>query len=149
MQWKIWPWRDRRLAKLLKNSNFPVSFFKWDGLVSFKFHSIFLRQHNIPPIFCSTTIVQVQWPWMSFIRLNWCHNTGVQLVIICIFMESCSLYHTSILFKGYRSITTSQVALECAKYLQLSDSGCRKSEILTHIAASVFRVFLKTLSPVS
>ena len=41
----------------------------------------------------------------------------------------------------------SQVALECAKYLQLSDSGWHKSEILTHNAAKVFRVFLKTLSP--
>ena len=49
----------------------------------------------------------------------------------------------------YRSITLSQVDLECAKYLQLSDSGWQKSDILTHNAASAFRVFLKTLSPVT
>ena len=43
----------------------------------------------------------------------------------------------------------SQVTLDCAKYLQLSDSGWHKSEILTHDATRVFRVFLKTLSPVT
>ena len=43
----------------------------------------------------------------------------------------------------------SQVALECANYLQVRDSGWHKSEILTHNAASVFRVFLKTLPPVT
>ena len=120
-------------------------FFKWDGLVSLKFHSIFIHQHTIPPIFCSTMIVKVRWPRMTTIRLNWCHNPVVQLISLCIFIESCSLYGTSILFKGYRSMAMSQVALECAKYLQLSDSGWHNSKILTYNAASVFRNTLKYL----
>ena len=124
MEWKIWPWREQRLAKRLKKILiFLFPCFKRDGLVSLKLHSIFIRQHTIPPIFCNTMIVQVRWKWLTLFRLNWCHNPVVQLIILCIFMQSCTLYGTSILFKGYRSIKTSQASLECSKYLQLSDSG--------------------------
>ena len=78
--------------------------------------------------------------WMTLIKLNWCNNPAFQL-IFPVSSWSCSLYGTFILFKGYRSITMSQVSLECAKYLQLGDSGCHKSEILTHIMPSVPEYF--------
>ena len=63
-------------------------FFKWVGLVLFEVHSIFIHQRNIPSTFCSTMIIQVQCPWMTLIKLNWCHNPAVQLIILCIIILS-------------------------------------------------------------
>ena len=100
MEWKICLQRDRRLAKFLKKIQFSCFGFlsKSDGLLSLKSHSTFIRQHIIPPTFCSTMIVRVRWPWMALIRPNCCHNLVVQLIILCIFMHISLVPYTVLLF---------------------------------------------------
>ena len=87
MKWKIWPWRDRRLAKFLKRIQFFLfPFFKYMKLASlleipFDFYSS--TPHPVNIVVQRLSLMSMN----ELIRLRWRDNPEIQLIIICIFIR--------------------------------------------------------------